>query len=105
MASDVTVIMRTRGADGVTADVKRVGTAADDSANRVAKFGKALSTIGQIAGGITLANAAERGFGKLQDFIGSSIQAASQLEQSVGSVETVFGRASGKMLEFGDKAD
>lgn len=59
---------------------------------KIAAFGKAAAAAGALAAGAMV------------KFGSDAVSAASDLEQSIGAVESVFGDAAGRIFEFGDTA-
>lgn len=68
------------------------------------EIGKGLTQGLGLAGGLGAANALASGIRKVSDFIGQAEIDASNLGQSVGAIESVFGRASRKIEDFGKTA-
>lgn len=106
MSSGNSVIITTKvyNADGSVTEIKKITRAVDEAGAKTDGFGAKLGKIGTIVTGITAANALEQGWGKITSFMGASVQQATALEQSIGAVETVYGRASGKMVAESEKA-
>lgn len=64
-------------------------------------FGNLRTTVGALAGGL-VAFAGAQALGR---FLGDSITAASELEQSVGALDAVFGELGDEVASFGETAD
>lgn len=101
--TDVTVVIGIDNRGAVTG-IRQVGDAAEKATKQAGGLGESLGRIATIATGITAANIAEKAFGKLTDYMGNAVKAASNLEQSVGGVQSVFGSASQTIFEFGEAA-
>src|SRR5688572_12169152 len=82
---------------GLRADLAAVEKAAHS-------FGATMQRIGERAAGFIVANVAQRGFGALVDGITSSIQASSNLEESLNKARVVFGQASASVEEFASRS-
>lgn len=67
--------------------------------DKVSKLGSGIAKVGKMAGAVV--GAASVAVGKLAL---DSVQAYSEYEQLVGGVETLFGTASGKVMEFAHQA-
>ena len=65
-------------------------------------LGKTLGDVTKIAGGFLAANVIAGAGQKVMGFIGDSISAASELEQSVGGVNSIFKDSAGQILDWGD---
>lgn len=88
----------------ITGDASGLKSSVDESEGLIARLGRsfagigtAVATAGAAIGGLGIALGAKIGV--------DSVKAASDLEQSVGGVEAVFGSAADKVLEFGKTAD
>lgn len=77
-----------------------------DAANKgpVAKFGSRVDTMKASLGGLGTAIAGAFAVQKIVDFGRAAVAAASDLEQAIGGVETVFGDASREILDFSENA-
>lgn len=68
-------------------------------------LGNTLKDVGKIAGGFLTANVIQAGVSGLKGFLGDGVQQASDLEQTIGGVQAVFGDAADPILKFGETAD
>lgn len=71
------------------------------ASSEVDSFGKKLGEVGKIAGGFLAAQAVSTGVQKVVGFIGDSVSAASNLQQAVGGVNSVFKENADEVLEWG----
>lgn len=90
-----------RAMQDVEGDLKGVEGAADKADGAMGRFGSALGNVATVAAGFLTANVIKAGFDNLKGFIGSSIDEAAELEQSIGGVESVFKDAAVIIEEFG----
>lgn len=103
-------------AEGATEDLNRelriTERELDDVGDEAGITGRELEQAGKkgesafrgLAGSLTAVGAgvlAARGLRALAGFLGESVQAASDLEQSIGGVESVFGEAADEIFRFG----
>lgn len=86
--------------DQASADAAAFGRTADREGSRAAtafrRVGTAIAAIG--------AAVAIAGIAAIGSQLGASVQAASELEQSIGGVQAIFGEAADDMLRFGEQA-
>ncbi len=86
--------------DQASADAAAFGRTADREGSRAAtafrRVGTAIAAIG--------AAVAVAGIAAIGSQLGASVQAASELEQSIGGVQAIFGEAADDMLRFGEQA-
>ena len=64
-----------------------------------------LGRIGEVAAGFIAANVFQDAVSGIKDFVGGSIQAAADLEQSIGGVESVFKDSASVILDWRKTAD
>lgn len=107
MASNVSVIIKSTGADVATKEIRGIGDAGRDAAVHIEKTGGALEGlksglggIAQIASGIGLEKAVER----LPGLIMGSTAAASELNESLSKSQSVFGSGFGAIEKFANGA-
>lgn len=80
----------------------RLGDELDTTGTRgVQAFGGMRSALGPLAATL----AAGIGLNEIIDQLGRAVSAASDLEQSIGGVQAIFGDASDEVLAFGETAD
>lgn len=92
----------TRDATRAAADVgKQIGGSFDDAARRTDRLTRSLRSMAETAGGITLADVFNDIAGGAKDFLRSTTQAASGLEQSLGAVDSVFRSSAGTINDWG----
>lgn len=75
----------------VLGDNRQAVAAIDGIETRLGGFKSALGSVSAVAGGFLAANVIAGGFQAFRGFIGGAIEDASQLEQSLGAVDQVFG--------------
>lgn len=75
-----------------------------DVKNEAEGFGKTLGDIGKIAGGFLAANVIGAGFSALKNGISSSIDLASDFNESLSKVQVVFGDTAGEIEAFASTA-
>lgn len=63
-----------------------------------------LGRVGEVMGGVLAANVLAGGVGKAVGFFNDATNAASNLQQSVGGVQSVFGSSADQILGFGKNA-
>lgn len=85
------------GKDDTNAAFKSVEGSADGLMTK-------LGQVGTVMGGFLAANVVAGGAGKIVNFFSGATQAASDLQQSVGGVQSVFGPAAADILKFGQSA-
>lgn len=88
--ADVTVVIGTDNKGAVTG-IKQVGDAVEDVEKKSGKASSALGDVAKIAGGFVVA----QGLMKLPGLIGGFIGGASDLNESLSKVQTVFGSSAG----------
>lgn len=86
-----------REARSAVTSTREIGDAAQETTKKTSAIGGSFKQLGTIVGGAAVA-------GVVADFFRDSIQQASDLEQAVGGVETVFGDASGVILDYAQDA-
>jgi hypothetical protein len=67
-------------------------------------LGSTFASVGKIASWFLAANVIAGAAQKITGFIGDSVQAASDLEQSIGGVQSVFKDSAGEILAWGQTA-
>lgn len=116
MASDVTVVIKSRGAQQVVQEIHDVGDAGDKASGGIGRLGGALGQVAKIAGGFVVA----QGLLQLPGFLSGAAQAAIEdeaatlrLEQALRNVGGAFDEnlasvneriAAGQKLAYGDDA-
>jgi hypothetical protein len=78
----------------------RTGPGVDSATANVKKLSGAVSSAGQTMKGVVAADELRKAADAVKDFVNDSINAASNLEQSVGGTEAVFKEASGRISDF-----
>lgn len=81
---------------GITASIKKSWSGAE--------LGKGLVQGLGLAGGLGAANLLATGLGKVTDFIGASIDASRDLNESMSKSKVIFGDSAGEIEAFGDTA-
>ena len=76
----------------------------DGVGSKAKGLGSTFASVGKIAGGFLAANVIAAGAQKVVGFIGESISAASDLEQSIGGVNSVFGDSAQSIFDWGQTA-
>lgn len=72
------------------------------SAKREASgFGDSLKRVGETAAGFFAANVVEKGLETFKNFVSGSVEAASNLGESINAVQKVFGDSQQKILDWG----
>jgi hypothetical protein len=87
----------------ILGDSKKFTGAVDSAASSGGKFNNVLKGIGQGLG-ISTFNVFQQGMGMVVDQIGNAITNASNLQQSIGAVDQVFGDSAGKITDWSNKA-
>jgi len=86
---DITVTSTDKTAPGI-----------DSATANVKKLTGAVSTAGETMKGVVAADQLQKAAEQVKEFVNSSIQAASNLQQSVGGTEAVFKEASDQISDF-----
>ena len=84
-------------------DLESAGRASDGAARQAGKFGDSLKQVGTIAAGVLAADAIKAGADKVVDLFKSTVDAASNLGESVNAVSKIFGANAAKIEEWADK--
>ena len=98
--SDVTVIVKQKGAEAATKEIKNIGDAAEKTHGPLSKMGGALGDIGKIAGGIMLS----QGLLKLPGLVSGFVSGASDLNESLSKSQAVFGPFAKDFENFASSA-
>lgn len=83
--------------------VQGVGKAADDVDKASGKFKTSLGGIGKAFAGAFAANVVAAGLGAVKDFVSGSVEAFSNLNESVNAVGQVFGKNADEIRAWGEK--
>lgn len=100
MASNVSIVIATKGAKDAANDIHEIGVKAEESGGRIGKLGGALGDIAKVAGGFVIG----QGLLKLPGMMGSAISSASDLNESMSKVQMVFGSSAGGVEKWADTA-
>lgn len=88
----------------VLGDVRKIKNSLQNVEGQLGGFGKKMGKIGGLVKGAFVAAGAAVAGAKVADFFKDSIRAASDLEQSTGAVEAVFGKQAGAMKKAAEGA-
>lgn len=97
MVSTAQLSLVISGRDEASKVLKDIGASSDG-------LGSKLSGLGTVMGGVLAAGALSGGLSKAIGLFGSATEAASNLQQSTGGVQSVFGDAAAGILKFGETA-
>lgn len=86
----------------LTGEVTKTGQSVDDVSRKTKGLGLAFADVGKIAGGILVADLIQRGAEKVKQLVSSTIDAASNLNESLNAVDKTFGKSAGIIHNWGE---
>lgn len=104
MASRTLEIVFVGDPSGAQRAMQAVGGETEKLGGKFSGLKSAIGGVATVAAGFVTGTVIVGGFQKLTGFMGEAAAAASNLEQSAGGVESVFGAASEKIFQFGESA-